>query len=156
MVTAASGLAGGEAGLTQLQARLACEDVVRASFRLVDEAAAAQAARLYAADGTLTWSDLTRDVGDTTLRGAEIHRALQQREAEDRRTVHVVTPSSFRLTDPGLGEVECHVQLYVLGADAADRPGPRALSKVHDALIQEADGTWRISARRITLLAGSR
>lgn len=156
MVTAAEGVAGGEAALAELQARLACEDVVRASFRLIDEGHATQAAGLYTVDGTLTLTDATKQVGDVTLRGADIHRAMRQREADDRVTVHVATQSSFELTDPDLAESECHLQLYRLGDDRTESPKPRVLSHVQDVLVHGADGAWRISARRITILAGSR
>jgi hypothetical protein len=156
MVTAAQGLAGSVTGWAQLQARLACEDAVRASFRLIDEGHATQAAGLYTVDGTLTLSDTTKQVGDVTLRGADIHRAMRQREAEDRKTVHVLTQSSFALTDPDRAESACHLQVYGLGGDRTASPKPRALSHVQDVLVRGPEGAWRISARRITILAGSR
>jgi hypothetical protein len=135
---------------------LAREDVVRASFRLIDEGRATQAADLYAVDGTLTLSDATKAGADVTLRGGDIHVAMRQREAEDRRTVHVLTPSAFRLTAPDEAELQSHLQVYGLGGDPAEAPLPRALSHVHDVLARGADGEWRIAARRITILAGSR
>jgi hypothetical protein len=147
---------GGAPGLEQLQARVACEDVVRTSFRLIDEGHASQAAGLYTVDGTLTRSDATKQVDDVTLRGADIHRAMREREAQDRKTVHVLAQSSFRFTAPDVAEGECHLQLYVLGDDLNESARPRALSRVHDVLIRGADGAWRISARRITILAGGR
>jgi histone H3/H4 len=156
MVTAARSLAGRGARVAQLEARLACEDVVRASFRLIDEGHASQAAGLYAVDGMLTLSDATKHDGNVTLSGADIHRAMRQREAEQRSTVHVLTQSSFRLTDPDRAESEGLLQVYGLGDDRTDSPKPRALSHVQDVLTREADGAWRIAARRITILAGSR
>jgi hypothetical protein len=156
MVTFPRLLAGRRAGVALLQARLACEDVVRASFRLIDQGQATKAAGLYAVDGRLTLSDATQRVANVTLRGADIHAAMRQREAEDRKTVHVLTPLSFRLTDPDRAESECHLQLYRLGADRTESPKPRALSHVLDVLAHDGDGGWRISARRITVLAGSR
>ena len=156
MVTADHGVAGSVTGIAHLQARLACDDLVRASFRLIDEGHATQAAELYAVDGTLTLADATKQVDDVTLRGEDIHRAMRQREAEDRKTVHVLTQSSFQLTDADLAESECHLQVYGLGDDRTESPKPRALSHVQDILVRGADGAWRISARRITILAGSR
>ena len=156
MVTVRHALAPGRAAVAPLQARLACEDVVRASFRLIDQGRATQAADLYAVDGTLTLTDATTAVADVTLRGGDIHAAMRQREAEDRRTVHVLTPSSFRLAAPDEAELESHLQVYGLGSDPAAAPLPRALSQVHDVLARGGDGEWRISARRITILAGSR
>jgi hypothetical protein len=156
MVTAARRLAGRHAGLAELRARLACEDVLRASFRLIDEGHAGLAADLYAADGMLTLSDATTHVGNVTLRGVDIHQAMRQREAEDRKTIHVLTPSSFRLTAPDRAESECLLQVYGLGDDRTDSPKPRTLSHVQDVLARGADGGWRICARRITILAGSR
>jgi hypothetical protein len=156
MVTAPQGSAGSVTGLAQLQARLACEDVVRASFRLIDEGHATQAAGVYTLDGTLTLSDTAKHVGDVTLRGTDIRCAMRQREAEDRKTVHLLTQSSFQFTDPDLAELECHLQVYGLGDDRTESPKPRALSRVQDVLVRGADGAWRISARRITILAGSR
>jgi hypothetical protein len=100
MVTAIAGTVGAEAGLAELQARLACEDVVRTWFRLIDEGHATQAAGLYTADGSLTLSDATKQAGDVTLRGEDINRAMRHREDEDRETVHVLSQSSFQLTDP--------------------------------------------------------
>jgi hypothetical protein len=152
MVTAAQSVP----GMAHLQARLACEDLVRASFRLIDEGHATQAAELYAVDGTLTLADATKQVDDVTLRGEDIHRAMRQREAEDRKTVHVLTQSSFELKDPDLAEAECHLQVYELSDDRTESPKPRALSHVQDVLARVEDGAWRISARRITILAGSR
>ena len=156
MVTAARRLAGRNAGVAELQARLACEDVLRASFRLIDEGHASLAADLYAADGMLTLSDATTHAGNVTLRGADIRGAMRARQAEDRKTIHVLTPSSFRLTAPDRAESECLLQVYGLGADRTDSPKPRALSHVQDVLARGADGAWRIFARRITTLAGSR
>jgi hypothetical protein len=155
MVTAAR-VAGCEATLAQLQARRACEDVVRASFRLIDEGHASQTAGLYTVDGTLTLSDGTKHAGDVTFRGADIRRAMRQREAEDRKTVHVLTPSSFQLTAHDLAESECHLQVYGLGDDRTESAKPPALSHVQDMLVRCADGAWCISARRITVLAGRR
>jgi hypothetical protein len=149
MVTAAGSAA-------EVAARLACTDVVLASFRLIDEGHATQVAGLYTADGTLTRSDTAKPAGDVTLRGAEIHGAMREREAADRTTVHVLTPSAFRFTGPDRAESVCHVQLYVLSDDRPASPEPRALSQVRDVLDRGADGVWRISARRITILAGSR
>jgi hypothetical protein len=156
MVTAGPAVAGSVTGLAQMQARLACEDVVRASFRLIDEGHATRAAGLYTADGTLTLSDATKPVGDATLRGADVHGAMRQREAEDRKTAHVLTHSSFRLTHPDRSESEGHLQVYGLDDDRTESPMPRALSHVHDVLVRGADGAWRISERRITILAGRR
>jgi|SRR5882724_8803368 len=156
MVTVRHVLAPGRAAVAPLQARLACEDVVRASFRLIDEGRATEAAHLYAVDGMLTLYDATTTVADVTLRGGDIHAAMRQREAEDRRTVHVLTPSSFRLTAPDEAELESHLQVYGLGGDPAEARLPRALSHVHDVMARGAAGAWRISARRITILAGSR
>src|SRR4051812_2869739 len=104
MVTVRHALAPGRAAVAPLQARLACEDVVRASFRLIDQGRATQAADLYAGDGMLTLSDATQPVANQTLRGGEIRAAMHQREAEDRRTVHILTPISFRLTAPDEAE----------------------------------------------------
>lgn len=139
-----------------LQARLACEDVVRASFRLIDQGQATRGADLYAVDATLTLSDATKPVADVTLRGADIQAAMRQRQAEDRRTVHVLTPLSFLLTAPDEAESECHLQVYGLDGDPAQAPLPRALSHVRDVLVRNPHGAWRISARWITILAGSR
>jgi ketosteroid isomerase-like protein len=141
---------------TDVAARFACADVVRASFQLIDDGHATQAVALYTADGTLTLSDATKQVGDVTLRGADLHGAMLEREAAARTTVHVLTPSAFRLTGPDVAESDCHLQLYVLGDDRSASPRPRALSQVRDVLARGADGAWRISARRITILAGSR
>ncbi|HEV7976853.1 nuclear transport factor 2 family protein [Amycolatopsis sp.] len=156
MVTAIAGTAGAEAGLAELRARLACEDVVRASFRLIDEGHATQAAGLYTADGSLTLSDATKQAGDVTLRGEDINHAMRHREDEDRETVHVLSQSSFQLTDPEVAESECQLQVYVLGDDRAESAKPGSLSRVRDELVRGADGLWRISARRITILAGRR
>ena len=156
MVTAARRHAGRSAGLAELQARWACEDVLRASFRLIDEGHAVLAADLYAADGMLTLSDATTHAGHVTLRGADIDRAMRQRQADDRRTIHILTPSSFRLTAPDRAESECLLQVYGLGDDRTDGPKPRALSHVQDVLARGRDGAWRICARRITILAGRR
>ena len=141
---------------TDVVARLACADVVRASFRLIDDGHATQSAGLYTADGTLTRSDATSQVGDVTLHGADLHGAMREREAAARTTVHVLTPSAFRLTGTDRAESDCHLQLYVLGDDRSASPMTRALSQVRDVLVRGADGEWRISARRITILAGSR
>ncbi|HWG24997.1 nuclear transport factor 2 family protein [Actinospica sp.] len=149
MVTAAG-------SATDVAARLACADVVRASFQLIDDGHATQAARLYTVDGTLTLSDATKPAGDVTLRGPDIHGAMRDREAAARTTVHVLAPSAFRFTGPDRAESDCHLQLYVLGDDRSTSPGPRALSHVRDVLTRSADGAWRIAARRITILAGSR
>jgi hypothetical protein len=137
-------------------ARFACADVVRASFQLIDDGHATRTAGLYTVDGTLTLSDATKPAGDVTLRGADIHGAMREREAAARTTVHVLTPSAFRITSPDRAESDCHLQLYVLGDDRSASPGPRALSQVRDVLARGADGAWRIAARRITILAGSR
>jgi hypothetical protein len=156
MVTARRLLAPGRAAVAPLQARLACEDVVRASFRLIDQGQATRAADLYAVDGTLTLSDATKPVANVTLRGGDIQAAMRQREAEDRRTVHVLTPLSFRLAAPDEAESESHLQVYGLGGDPAESPQPRVLSHVQDVLARDGDGAWHIWARRITILAGSR
>ena len=137
-------------------ARFACADVVRASFQLIDDGHATRTAGLYTVDGTLTLSDATKPAGDVTLRGADIHGAMREREAAARTTVHVLTPSAFRFTGPDRAESVCHVQLYVLGDDQPASPEPRALSHVRDELARGADGAWRIAARRITIVAGSR
>jgi hypothetical protein len=149
MVTAAG-------SATDVAARLACADVVRASFQLIDDGHATQAAGLYTVDGTLTLSDATKPAGDVTLRGPDIHGAMREREAAARTTVHVLTPSAFRFTGPDRAESDCHLQLYVLGDDRSASPGPHALSQVRDVLARGADGAWRIAARRISILAGSR
>jgi hypothetical protein len=156
MVTVRHVLKPARYAVAPLQARLACEDVLRASFRLIDQGQATRAADLYAVDGTLTLSDATKPVANVTLRGADIHAAMRQREAEHRRTLHVLTPLSFRLTAPDEAESECHLQVYGLDGDPAEAPSPRALSHVQDVLARDPDGAWRISARRITILAGSR
>jgi hypothetical protein len=156
MVTVRRVLARGRAAVAPLQARLACEDVVRASFRLIDQGQATHAADLYTGDGMLTLSDATKPVADVTRRGGDIHAAMLQREAEHRRTVHILTPLSFRLTAPDEAESESHLQVYGLGGDPAESPQSRVLSHVQDVLARGADGEWRISARRITILAGSR
>jgi hypothetical protein len=156
MVTAARRVVGGVASLAQLQAQSACGDVVRASFRLIDEGRATQAAELYTVDATLTLSHPAAKVGDVTLRGADIHRAMRQREAEDRITVHVLSNPTFQLADPDLAESECHLQVYRLGEDRTESPEPRTLGHVRDILARRADGVWRISERRITILAGNR
>ena len=67
-----------------------------------------------------------------------------------------MTPSSSRLTEPDRAEVASRVELYVLEGDPHDRPVQRALTDVRDELVRTADGTWRIAAHRITVLAGSR
>jgi hypothetical protein len=146
--------AGGSAA--EVAARLACTDVVLASFRLIDDGHATQVAGLYTADGTLTRPDPAKPAADVTLRGAEIHDAMREREASDRRTVHVLTPSAFRFTGPDRAESDWHVQLYVLGDVRSASPAPRALSQVRDVLARGVDGVWRIAARRISILAGSR
>ena len=101
MVTFPGVLAGRRAGVALLQARLACEDVVRASFRLIDQGQATKAAGLYAVDGTLTLSDATQRVANVTLRGADIHAAMRQREAsisQARPYAESIAPASTTTT----------------------------------------------------------
>lgn len=132
------------------EARVACEDVVRASFRLIDQGRASAAAELYAAGATLVMESTEQ----VRLRGEEIQQAMEQREKQDRRTVHVVSPSLFRIVDPALAACESHLQVYRLDGDRTGPPAPRTVSRVHDELIRDSDGHWRIAARRITVLAG--
>jgi hypothetical protein len=135
-----------------LLTRFDCLDLVRTSFRLIDEGHAGATAELYAANATL----VTHSDGEIRLQGEEIRLAMRQREKQDRRTVHVVSPSSFQLIEADQAECVSHLQVYVLGGDPTAPPTPRLLSQVHDELVLETDGRWRIAARRITVLAGRR
>jgi hypothetical protein len=132
--------------------RLSCFDVVRASFRLIDDGRAGATAELYAEGATL----VRHGEGELRLRGDAIGQAMRQREQLDRRTVHVVTPSSFRRLDTDRAECESHLQVYDLSDDPAAPPTPTLLSRVHDELVSRPDGSWLITARRITVLAGRR
>ncbi|WP_326566392.1 nuclear transport factor 2 family protein [Amycolatopsis rhabdoformis] len=131
------------------EARLACEDVVRKSFRLIDDGHAGASADCYTADATLVMAAAQ----EVRAEGAQIRAAMRRREQEDRRTLHVVSPSSFEL-DADRAECHCDLQVFAL-SDPATAPNLRTLSRVHDVLKRE-DGQWLIAERRITVLAGGR
>ena len=134
------------------EARVGCEDVVRASFRLIDEGQARASADLYTADATLVMNS----AGETRLQGDQIRQAMHQREQAVRATAHVVSPLSFELVGPDGAECDCYLQVYALESEPTAPPRLQAVSRFHDVLVRAADGRWRIAARRITVLAGGR
>ncbi|MET7994917.1 nuclear transport factor 2 family protein [Amycolatopsis sp. NPDC005232] len=130
------------------EARFACEDVVRTSFRLIDEGHASASAECYTDDATLVMASTQ----EMRAEGGQIREAMRRREQEDRPTLHVVSPSWFDL-DGDRAECRCDLQVYALG-DPAAPPHLRTVSRVHDVLTRAA-GRWRIAERRITVLAGA-
>ncbi|GAA3527208.1 hypothetical protein GCM10022222_07760 [Amycolatopsis ultiminotia] len=136
-------------GVADVEARLACTDLINSFGRLVDSGQAGKAVELFTEAGVLV------SPGQVIRGREELAKAFAAREADaDRRTVHQVTNVVFEAVGPETARAQSIVCLYVLG-----RPGeltPRALSRFDDEFERGEDGRWRFSRRTAAPLAGGR
>ncbi len=130
-----------------ISARLACEDLMVESYRLVDEGHASSVAGLFTDDGRFTVTGAVDVAGKAAL--AEFFSA---READSsRQTRHCLSNLSFNASSPGEATVRATLMLFVLGENRASTPS--ALADVRDRYRREG-GNWRIAERTTTLVAG--
>lgn len=141
--------AAGEASLSELHARTACADVIAQFFHYVDSGQATQAVHLFTADGEMSSAE-------HTFRGEQIRQVLSVRETDGKKRLHFPTQIGFELVSPTEAKVQSLLQLFLLdtGAVSGSTPHIQAITHVDDVLVCTEVG-WRISQRRVTVLAGS-
>ena len=141
--------AGKEAELEELQAHAACSDVIAQFFRYVDSGQATRAAGLFTEDAEMS-------SGDLTATGEQIRAILSIRETDGKRRLHFPTEISFELTSPNEANAQTLLQLFVLNDENPQAsPQVRAITHVDDVLVRTDGDGWRLSRRRVTILAGS-
>jgi hypothetical protein len=133
----------------QLDAELACHDLIHAFADRIDRGAATEAIDLFTDDA---------EVGTAEHRAKgrnEIAPMLASREADaSRRTCHQVTNIMFQQTGPDTASAHSLLCLFVL--DGQQEPTVRAISRLDDQFARDAAGQWRFSRRLATMLAGAR
>jgi hypothetical protein len=141
--------AGCPATPSELQARAACGDVIAQFFQYVDSGQATKATQLFTTDGEMS-------SGEITLRGEQIRQVLSIRETDGIRRLHFPTQIGFELVSPTEAKAQTLLQLFLLdtGAGPGAAPHIQAITHVDDVLVL-IDAGWRISRRRVTVLAGT-
>ena len=130
-----------------IAARLACEDLMIQSYRLVDDGRASGATELFTQDGRFA---ITNSVD---IKGKEsLSRFFSSREDDtERKTRHFLTNLAFSSSSAGEASIRATLILFVLSG--SDPTTPNALADVEDTYRME-HGRWRIATRTTTLVAG--
>jgi hypothetical protein len=130
-----------------IAARLACQDLMIQSYRLVDNGRASGATELFTEDGRFAIA------GSVDINGKEsLTRFFSTREDDtERKTRHCLTNLAFSSSSAGEASIRATLILFVLSG--SDPTTPNALADVEDTYRMEG-GRWRIAARTTTLVAG--
>jgi SnoaL-like domain len=139
---------GAEPGLSALQARAACVDLVVTTARLVSAGLPEQTFELFTDDYQLVRNGITHERRD-------LEAGARSRGHDGVRRLHIPSQSSFRLVSSDTAETETDVAIYVFDEDVTSVPAPRALVHASDSFSRGADGSWRMSRRTVSVIAGS-
>ncbi len=128
-------------------ARLACQDLMIRSYRLVDDGQASMATELFTTDGRF------KVAGSVDIAGrGSLDEFFSTREADaERKTRHCLTNLSFTSASAGEAAIRATLMLFVLNGSDATKLS--VLADVEDRYRLEG-GNWRIAARTTIPVAG--
>ncbi|NMM90924.1 hypothetical protein B2J88_42535 [Rhodococcus sp. SRB_17] len=129
--------------LSEVEARLACADLVAAFCNHVDSGNASKNADLFADDGVLTLPTME-------LSGNMIRVAMEKREAKsNRKTCHHTSNFQFLGLEGSTARAVSTVVLYAL--DRSSGPlTPEAILRNEDNFVKVDDGRWLFTHRHTT------
>jgi ketosteroid isomerase-like protein len=132
-----------------VEAELACRDLMTSFCAAVDAGRADEAASVFT-------EDCSADIGDQTKQGrAAVREVLAARPAgTGRRTLHLLCNPVIRTTGENSAAGTSVIVAFVLvDADGTLDRTPRRISAVSDQFTRGADGRWLIAERRTATLA---
>ncbi|MGW8202294.1 nuclear transport factor 2 family protein [Sphingomonas bisphenolicum] len=127
-----------------IKARLACEDLVMTSIKLIDDGFAEQARPLFTNDAVHT-------ANGTVFQGEGVTQMFAARQARGGVTRHCVTNLVFRQTSDTTATIWSICVVYGLSQDdESKRKIPHAVIDFTDSFERQSDGRWMITRREAT------
>jgi hypothetical protein len=132
----------------QIDARLACLNLITAHASFIDGGEASKTVALFTDDCEVV-------VGPNTIKGINAFRAaMAGREAnKERKTLHVWTNVYFSEVSEEVVVASSVVQLYLLNPEPAPLE-PNSLLRCEDRFVRGADHQWRFARRALHMIAG--